>query len=428
MAAVTLGVKMDEALRERVREAAQSLGRTPHWLIKQAVLQMVEAVERGQVQPGATLVEPASGEGEANDEPIAATAMPAAPQPFLEFAQAVLPQSDLRAAITAAWHRPEPECLPALLRAANVADPAQRERIRERATRLVDGLRAAGLPAGAVGLVVGPTEATYRPLMDAEAVRKVSLTGSTRVGQAMIRDAAATLKRVSMELGGNAPLIVFEDADLEAALDAAVPTKYANAGQVCVTPDRFYVHESLHDRFVEGFAARASALRLGDGLDEGVAMGPLISADRREAVAGVVEDAVAQGARLVAGGVRPRGFNAGHFYEPTVLAEARDDMRVMAEENFGPVAAIARFAAPEEAYGRANASPLGLSAYAFTRSARRAREAVAELRAGMVGVNSFALAAAEAPFGGVGHSGMGREGGIEAIRDYLDVKLVQTVM
>lgn len=293
---------------------------------------------------------------------------------------------------------------------------------------IVDCLRAAGLPAGAVGLVVGPTEATYRPLMDAEAVRKVSLTGSTRVGQAMIRDAAATLKRVSMELGGNAPLIVFEDADLEAALDAAVPTKYANAGQVCVTPDRFYVHESLHDRFVEGFAARASALRLGDGLDEGVAMGPLISADRREAVAGVVEDAVAQGARLVAGGVRPRGFNAGHFYAPTVLAEARDDMRVMAEENFGPVAAIARFAAPEEAYGRANASPMGLSAYAFTRSARRAREAVAELRAGMVGVNSFALAAAEAPFGGVGHSGMGREGGIEAIRDYLDVKLVQTVM
>ncbi|MBX3601494.1 MAG: trifunctional transcriptional regulator/proline dehydrogenase/L-glutamate gamma-semialdehyde dehydrogenase [Rubrivivax sp.] len=142
MAAVTLGVKMDEALRERVREAAQSLGRTPHWLIKQAVLQMVEAVERGQVQPGATLVEPASGEGEANDEPVAATATPAAPQPFLEFAQAVLPQSDLRAAITAAWHRPEPECLPALLRAANVADPAQRERIRERATRLVDGLRA----------------------------------------------------------------------------------------------------------------------------------------------------------------------------------------------------------------------------------------------------------------------------------------------
>ncbi len=290
---------------------------------------------------------------------------------------------------------------------------------------LFDCLRAADLPKGAVALLVGATDAVYRPLMAAPEVRKVSLTGSTRVGQQMIRDAAATLKRVSMELGGNAPMIVFDDADLGAALDLAVPTKFANAGQVCVTPDRFYVHESLHDRFVAGFVERARAIRLGDGLDEAVGMGPLISARRRDEVAAVVEEAVAQGARLEAGGRSPAAFNAGHFFEPTVLSEVRDDMRAMAEENFGPVAAIARFATPEEVYARANSAPAGLSAYAFTTSAARAREAVAELQAGMVGVNSFALAAAEAPFGGVKASGMGREGGVEGIADYQSTKLAQ---
>ncbi len=292
---------------------------------------------------------------------------------------------------------------------------------------MVDCCRAGALPAGTVNLVIGPAAATYAPIMGAATVRKVSLTGSTRVGQQMIRDAAATLKRVSMELGGNAPLIVFGDADLDAVLNAAVPTKFANAGQVCVTPDRFYVHDSLHDAFVAGFVERTRAITLGDGLDPSVGMGPLINAGRLAEIESIVAGAVRAGATLVQGGARAAGLNAGHFHEPTVLTGCTDDMPVMAEENFGPIAAIARFSTDDDVLARANATDMGLSAYAFTQSPGRARRAVAELKAGMVGINSFAMAASEAPFGGTNHSGMGREGGVEAIRDYLDVKSSQVV-
>src|SRR5919106_1057696 len=292
---------------------------------------------------------------------------------------------------------------------------------------MVDCIRAGNLPPGAVALVVGPTETTYAPIMAAPAVRKVSLTGSTRVGQQMIRDAADTVKKVSMELGGNAPLIVFDDADLETALNVSVPTKYANAGQVCVTPDRFFVHESLHDAFVTGFVQRASALKLGDGLDPSVQMGPLINAGRLAEMESIIANAQKAGAKVVTGGHRAASFNAGHFHEPTVVTDVTDEMRVFAEENFGPIAAITRFSSDDEVFARANAAPMGLSAYAFTSSPKRARRTVAELKAGMVGINSFALAASEAPFGGTNYSGMGREGGSEGIDDYLDTKLAQIV-
>ena len=292
---------------------------------------------------------------------------------------------------------------------------------------LVDCCRAGGLPDGVVNLVIGATEATYNVLMASKAVRKVSLTGSTRVGQQMIRDAADTLKKVSMELGGNAPLIVYDDADLELALNVSVPTKFANAGQVCVTADRFFIHERLHDAFVEGFVKRTAAIKLGDGLDPDVGMGPLINARRLSEIEGIVTDAVKAGATLVHGGKRAAQFNAGHFFEPTVLTDVTDDMIVFAGENFGPIAAITRFSDEEEVLARANASDMGLSAYAFTNSPARARRTIAALKAGMVGINSFAMAASEAPFGGTNFSGMGREGGIEGIRDYLDIKLSQTV-
>ncbi len=292
---------------------------------------------------------------------------------------------------------------------------------------MIDCIRAGGLPDGAVNLVVGSTGDTYGPVMADARVRKVSLTGSTRVGQQMIRDAADTVKKVSMELGGNAPLIVYDDADLEAALDVTVPTKYANCGQVCVTPDRFFIHETLHEAFVDGFVARASKIKLGDGLDEATAMGPLINSGRLKEIDAVVQDAVRAGAEVALGGKRAPGFNAGHFYEPTVLTGVSDDMKVFAEENFGPVAAITSFQDDDEVLSRANASPMGLSAYAFTRSPDRARRTVAALKAGMVGINTFALAASEAPFGGTKHSGMGREGGSEGIEDYLDTKLAQIV-
>jgi succinate-semialdehyde dehydrogenase / glutarate-semialdehyde dehydrogenase len=292
---------------------------------------------------------------------------------------------------------------------------------------MVDCCRAGTLPAGAVNLVIGPTDATYAPIMASNAVRKVSLTGSTRVGQQMIRDAAATLKKVSMELGGNAPLIIYEDADLESALNVAVPTKFANAGQVCVTADRFYIHESLHDAFVTGFVERTRAIKLGDGMDPSVTMGPLISASRLAEMEKIVSGAVKDGATLAFGGTRAAGFNAGHFFEPTVITDCSDEMAVMAEENFGPIAAITRFASEDEVLARANASDMGLSAYAFTQNPARARRTVSALKAGMVGINSFAMAASEAPFGGTNHSGMGREGGVEAIRDYLDIKSSQMV-
>lgn len=292
---------------------------------------------------------------------------------------------------------------------------------------MVDCLRAGGLPDGAVNLVVGSTGATYAPIMADARVRKVSLTGSTRVGQQMIRDAADTVKKVSMELGGNAPLIVFDDADLEATLDAVVPTKFANCGQVCVTPDRMFVHDSLHDAFVEGFVERARKIRTGDGMDLDTGMGPLINAARLSEIDAIVQDAVTGGATLATGGKRPDGRNSGHFLEPTVLTGVSDDMKVFAEENFGPVAAITRFSNEAEVLARANASEMGLAAYAFTRSPDRARRTAAALKAGMVGINSFALAACEAPFGGTNFSGMGREGGPEGLEDYLDTKLAQMV-
>lgn len=291
---------------------------------------------------------------------------------------------------------------------------------------LVDCVRAGEMPKGAVSLVVGPTATTYGPIMAAKSVRKVSLTGSTRVGQQMIRDAADTMKKVSMELGGNAPFIVFDDCDLEQTLDAAVATKFANAGQVCVTPDRFFVHSSLHDAFVDGFAKRAGAITLGDGLDDATGMGPLINEKRRDEIAAVVSAAKAQGADVIAGGAA--AGETGYFYAPTVLANVRDDMAVMADENFGPVAAVTSFDDEDEAIARANASDMGLSAYAFTRDAARMRRVAHSLKAGMVGINSFALAAAEAPFGGTNYSGLGREGGTEGIAEYLDTKLIQTVV
>jgi succinate-semialdehyde dehydrogenase/glutarate-semialdehyde dehydrogenase len=282
---------------------------------------------------------------------------------------------------------------------------------------LMDCLVQAGVPAGVVNLVVGPTSTTYDVLMKSPDVRKVSLTGSSSVGQQMLRDAAQTFKRATMELGGNAPVIVFDDASLEATLDICVPVKFANAGQVCVTGDRFYVHESLYPKFVDGFAARAKALKLGHGLDDATQMGPLINA--------IVADARKRGGRVVAGGERPSDKNKGFFYSPTVIADLPDNALALAEENFGPIAAITSFRSDDEVYARANSTDLGLSAYAFTQNAKRMRETVARLEVGMVGINAFALAAAEAPFGGIKASGMGREGGAQGIHDYLNVKLAQ---
>lgn len=292
---------------------------------------------------------------------------------------------------------------------------------------IVNCLKNAGLPAGVVNLVIGATSDTYEPLIQASEVKKVSLTGSTIVGKQMIRDSASTIKRLSMELGGNAPVVVFDDADLEKALDLSVATKFANCGQVCVTADRFYVHESLFDAFVEGFSRRAQKIKVGYGLDQGTEMGPLIHPRRVAAVEEIIADACQRGGKVVTGGHR-LDIDGGFFFAPTVITDLPDDARAIAEENFGPIAAITSFSETEEVWTRANSSEFALAAYAFTQNPQRMREAVARLDAGMVGINSFALAAAEAPFGGIKASGMGREGGAEGIYDYMNVKLAQIVV
>lgn len=292
---------------------------------------------------------------------------------------------------------------------------------------IMECLQKAGLPAGVVNMVVGGTEQTYKPLINSAAVKKVTLTGSTAIGQQMIRDSAATIKRLSMELGGNAPMIVFDDADIEKALDLAVPTKFANCGQVCVTPDRFYVQESVSAAFIEGFARRAANIKVGYGQDEGTEMGPLINTRRLEAIEKIVEDARQKGGRIVTGGQRIQD-KPGFYFAPTVIADVPDDALALCEENFGPIAAITTFSDESEVIERVNRSEFALSAYAFTRDAARIRRVSAALQAGMVGINSFALAAAEVPFGGIKASGMGSEGGSEGILEYMNVKLTQVVL
>lgn len=335
------------------------------------------------------------------------------------------------AAAFTAWNFPAflvaRKIAPALAAGCSIIVRPSRE-VPGTAMLIADCCQQAGVPAGAVNLVVGPTATTYAPIMASKLVRKISLTGSTAVGQQMIRDSADTLKRISMELGGNAPVIVFEDANVDQVLDLSVPVKFANAGQVCVTADRFYIHESLKKKFTEGFTARAKALKLGHGLDESTQMGPLINQRRVDAMERIIADAKAKGGRIETGGGRPQGQNKGFFFEPTVVTGLPEDALALAEENFGPVAAISSFTTPEDAYAKANASEHGLAAYVFTRDPARMREASAMLEAGMVGVNSYALAAAEAPFGGIKASGMGREGGSEGILDYMNVKLTQVAV
>ncbi|WP_421693837.1 NAD-dependent succinate-semialdehyde dehydrogenase [Aestuariivirga sp.] len=335
------------------------------------------------------------------------------------------------AAAFTAWNFPAfliaRKVAPALAAGCSIIVRPSRE-VPGTAMLLIDCVKQAGVPPGVVNLVIGPTATTYDPIMASPKVRKISLTGSTAIGQQMIRDSASTLKRVSMELGGNAPVLVFEDALLEQVLDLSVPVKFANAGQVCVTADRFYVHETLMKPFVDGFTARAKALKLGHGLEETTQMGPLINQRRVDAMEKIVADAQARGGKTETGGGRSQGQNKGFFFEPTVITGLPDDALAIRDENFGPIAAITSFSTSDEAFTRANSSEYGLAAYVFTRDPTRMREAAARLEAGMVGVNSYALAAAEAPFGGIKASGMGREGGSEGILDYMNVKLTQVVV
>lgn len=282
-------------------------------------------------------------------------------------------------------------------------------------------LADAGLPSGVAQLVHGVPDAVSRHLIASPVIRKVSFTGSIPVGKHLMRLAADSLKRVTMELGGHAPVLVFEDCDLEKTLDIVVPQKFRNAGQVCVSPTRFFVQESIYQRFVDGFAARTQGVVSGAGLDPESKMGPLANIRRPGAIEALVEDAAAKGAKVMAGGKRG---NAGFFFQPTLLADVPDSADIMNNEPFGPIAVAAPFSDLEDALGKANRLPYGLAAFAFTESLRTANLLGDGIESGMVGINTFAVSAVDAPFGGVKDSGFGSEGGVEGMDSYLVTKAI----
>jgi len=281
----------------------------------------------------------------------------------------------------------------------------------------------AGLPPGVLNVVpTARTAAVMAPLIGDPRLRKLTFTGSTAIGKQLVRQSADQLLRVSMELGGNAPFVVFADADLDAAVEGAMLAKMRNMGEACTAANRFLVQEPVAEEFVARFAARMAAERVGPGTRDGVTVGPLIDTTQREKVAQLVADAVAGGADVVTGGSALSG--AGYFYEPTVLAGVRPDAALMREEIFGPVAPVTTFAAEDEALRLANDTEYGLAAYVFTRDLGRTVRVSEALEFGMVGVNQGVVSNPAAPFGGVKQSGFGREGGPEGIDEYLSVKYV----
>jgi succinate-semialdehyde dehydrogenase/glutarate-semialdehyde dehydrogenase len=291
---------------------------------------------------------------------------------------------------------------------------------------LVQACHDAGLLPGALNLVTGDSGVISEHLIRSPVVRKVSLTGSVPVGKRLLALCAEGVKRASMELGGHAPVLVFDDADVERAALACARAKFRNCGQVCIAPSRFYVHERVYDAFGEAFAKVARSLKIGPGLDEASEVGPLANRRGLTHAQALVEDAKQHGARVLAGGGRPAGFSRGYFFEPTVLADVPDDARIMSDEPFVPIAPLTRFSSLDEVVERANAVPFGLAGYVFSRSLKTATLASEALEVGMVGVNEMLLASAEMPFGGVKESGMGREGGALGIRDYLEAKFIKT--
>jgi succinate-semialdehyde dehydrogenase/glutarate-semialdehyde dehydrogenase len=290
---------------------------------------------------------------------------------------------------------------------------------------LVAACHDAGIPQGAVNFLTGNSDRIARRLIASPIVRKVSLTGSVPVGKQILHLAADGVKKVSMELGGHGPVVVFDDVDAEKVAEVCATTKFRNCGQVCISPTRFYVHESKYEAFAGRFAEVAKALKVGRGMDEGVQMGPLANRRGLETIQELVADARQRGAEVLAGGNVPAKTNRGYFFEPTVLGRVPDDARIMLEEPFGPVAPLTSFRSYDEVIERANSLPFGLAGYVFSNDLRTATRAYEDLEVGMVGVNEMLLATAEAPFGGVKESGMGREGGAFGIHDYLETKYVK---
>jgi succinate-semialdehyde dehydrogenase/glutarate-semialdehyde dehydrogenase len=288
---------------------------------------------------------------------------------------------------------------------------------------LADILTEAGLPPGVLNVVTtSKTGDVMEPLIRDPRLRKLSFTGSTQVGRKLVEQSAERLLRVSMELGGNAPFLVFADADLDAAVDGAMLAKMRNVGEACTAANRFHVHADVAADFTERLVARMQALRVGRGVDAGVDVGPLVSTDQRDTVEDLVADAVERGASVRTGA--KRAGDRGYFYAPTVLADVPADARILDEEVFGPVAPVTTFESDDEAVEAANNTEYGLVAYAYTRDLARTIKVSERLETGMVGINVGVVSNPAAPFGGVKASGFGREGGFEGIGEYLETKYV----
>ena len=287
---------------------------------------------------------------------------------------------------------------------------------------LMNIINDAGIPPGVVNLLSGDPEEVSNELISSDIVKKVSITGSTRVGKLILKKAADKVQRVTMELSGHAPFIVFEDSNIDKVTDMAITSKYRNNGQVCISPSRFYIHESKKDEFAKTFVEKTKKLKLGNGMNDGVNLGPITTKKRLEEIEKLVEKTKKEGGKVLYGGKRPAGFNKGYFFEPTIIDNVKDDFTVMTEEPFGPITAITTFKNFDEVIKRANKHDCGLAGYVCTNSMEKAFKASEQLETGVVAVNTPVVATAETPFGGIKQTGYGREGGSVGIKDYLNIK------
>ena len=287
---------------------------------------------------------------------------------------------------------------------------------------IVDICREAGVPPGVVNLLSGDPAGISEELIKSDIVKKISITGSTRVGKLILKQAADKVQRVTMELSGHSPFIVFDDVDLNKVTDMAITSKFRNNGQVCISPNRFYIHESKKDEFANLMVEKTKKLKIGNGMDKDTLLGPLCTKQRLEGVEKLVETTKKEGGKILLGGKRDANFNKGYYYEPTIFDDIKDNFTIMKEEPFGPIVPILSFKNFDEVMDRANDNDLGLCSYVYTTDLKKANKASEILETGCVAVNTPVVAVAEAPFGGIKQTGYGREGGSMAIKDYLNIK------
>jgi succinate-semialdehyde dehydrogenase/glutarate-semialdehyde dehydrogenase len=287
---------------------------------------------------------------------------------------------------------------------------------------IVDICREAGVPPGVVNLLSGDPAGISEELIKSDIVKKISITGSTRVGKLILKQAANKVQRVTMELSGHSPFIVFDDVDLNKVTDMAITSKFRNNGQVCISPNRFYIHESKKDEFANLMVEKTKKLKIGNGIDKDTLLGPLCTKQRLEGVEKLVETTKKEGGKILLGGKRNANFNKGYYYEPTIFDDIKDNFTIMKEEPFGPIVPILSFKNFDEVMERANDNDLGLCSYVYTTDLKKANKASEMLETGCVAVNTAVVAVAEAPFGGIKQTGYGREGGSMAIKDYLNIK------